>query len=111
MNKDLQTLLMKSKEHVKDLAPLRDLTVTTISNLVNANIEAGLPYCLPMAYTEDPRTKTSFLQLFTKMLEQRVDLDDLDSALPLDRIERIVEVSLRLSHSNSRFLHLTRVLG
>ena len=97
VNKDLQTLLIKSKEQIKDLAPLRELTVTTISNLVNSNIEAGLPYCLPMAYTEDTRTKTSFLQLFTKMLEQRVDLDDLDSALPLDRIERIVEVLSRLS--------------
>lgn len=92
VNKDLQTLLIKSKEQIKDLAPLRELTVTTISNLVNSNIEAGLPYCLPMAYTEDTRTKTSFLQLFTKMLEQRVDVDDLDSALPMDRIERIVEV-------------------
>jgi neurofibromin 1 len=92
VNKDLQTLLIKSKEHVKDLAPLRELTITTISNLVNANVEAGLKYCLPMAYTEDARTKRSFLQLFTKMLEQRVDLEDLDDALPLDRIERIVDV-------------------
>lgn len=93
VNKDLQTLLLKSKEHVKDLAPLRESTITTISNLLNANVEAGLRYCLPMAYTEDMRTKTSFLQLFTKMLEQRVDLEDLDDALPLDKIERIVEVS------------------
>jgi neurofibromin 1 len=92
VNKDLQTLLIKSKEHVKDLAPLRELTMTTISNLVNANVEAGLKYCLPMAYTDDARTKRSFLQLFTNMLEQRVDLEDLDDALPLDRIERIIDV-------------------
>lgn len=92
VNKDLQNLLIKSKEHVKDLAPLRESTITTISNLVNANVEAGLRYCLPMVYTEDLRTKTSFMQLFTKMLEQRNDLEDIDDALPLDRIERIVEV-------------------
>ena len=92
VNKDLQTLLLKSKEHVKDLAPLRESAITTISNLLNANVDAGLRYCLPMAYNEDLRTKTSFLQLFTKMLEQRVDLEDLDDTLPLDRIERIVEV-------------------
>jgi hypothetical protein len=92
VNKDLASLLQKSKEHVKDLAPLRDLAITTISNLVNANVESGLPYCLPMAYNEDIRTRTSFLQLFTKMLEQRVDLEELDDALPMDRNERIVEV-------------------
>jgi neurofibromin 1 len=92
VNTELQTLLLKSKDAVKDLGPLRQSTVTIISNLVNANVEAGLRYCLPMAYTEDLRTKTSFLQLFTKMLEQRVDLEDLDETLPMDRIERIVEV-------------------
>ena len=92
VNTELQTLLLKSKDAVKDLGPLRESTVTIISNLVNANIEAGLRYCLPMVYTEDLRTKTSFLQLFTKMLEQRVDLEDLDETLPMDRIERIVEV-------------------
>jgi neurofibromin 1 len=92
VNKDLQALLLKSKEHVKDLAPLREWTITTISNLLNANVDAGLRYCLPMAYTEDLRTKTSFLQLFTKMLEQRVDLEELDDALPADRIERIIEL-------------------
>jgi len=92
VNTELQTLLLKSKDAVKDLGPLRESTITIISNLVNANVDAGLKYCLPMAYTDDVRTKTSFLQLFTKMLEQRVDLDDFDETLPLDRIERIVEV-------------------
>jgi neurofibromin 1 len=92
VNKDLQTLLLKSKEHVKDLAPLRESTITTISNLLNANVDAGLRYCLPMAYNEDLRTKTSFLQLFTKMLEQRVEFEDIDDSSPLDKIERIVEV-------------------
>jgi hypothetical protein len=93
VNKDLRDLIQKSKEHVKDLAPLRESTITTISNLLNANVEAGLRYCLPMVYNDDTRTKTSFLQLFAKMLEQRVDLEDLDDTLPLDKIERIVEVS------------------
>jgi neurofibromin 1 len=83
VNKDLQTLLIKSKEHVKDLG---------------ANVESGLRYCLPMTYSDDTRTKTSFIQLFTKMLEQRNDLEDFDDALPLDRIERISEVFLRLCH-------------
>jgi len=92
VNKDLAVLLQKSKEHVKDLGPLRDLAITTISNLVNANLESGLPYCLPMACSDDVRARTSFLYLFTRMLEQRVDFEDLDDALPLDRNERIVEV-------------------
>jgi neurofibromin 1 len=109
VNKNLQTILLKSKENLKDLAPLRELTMTTISNLVNANVDAGLPYCLPMAYTEDTRTKTSFLQLFTKMLEQRVDLDDLDDALPLDRIERIMEVFSFGGCTKSRYLPRIRV--
>ena len=109
VNKDLQTLLLKSKEHVKDLAPLRESTVVTISNLLNANVDAGLRYCLPMAYTEDLRTKTSFLQLFTKMLEQRVDLEDLDDTLPLDRTERIVEVRLFTKVVDCRFSLPTRV--
>jgi len=92
VNKDLAALMIRSKEHVKELLPLREFAITTISNLVNANVEAGLPYCLPMAYTEDVRTRTSFLQLFTKMLDQRVDLEDFDDPLPLDRNERVVEV-------------------
>jgi hypothetical protein len=92
VNKDLAALLQKSKEHLKDLAPLRDLAITTISNLVNANVESGLPFCLPMAYVEDARTRASFLQLFTRMLEERVDLEDLDDALPMDRNERVIEV-------------------
>lgn len=103
VNKDLQNLLIKSKEHVKDLAPLRESTVTAISNLLNANVEAGLRYCLPMAYSDDLRTKTSFIQLFTKMLEQRADLEDLDDALPLDRIEKIVEVCQTVVGSDCRY--------
>jgi len=92
VNKDFQTLLIKSREHSKDLIPLRESTIKAISNLVNANVEAGLSYCLSMAYTDDARTNASFMQLFTKMLDQRVDFEDLDDALPLDRIERIIEV-------------------
>jgi neurofibromin 1 len=103
VNKDLQTLLLKSKEHVKDLAPLRESTVTTISNLLNANVDAGLRYCLPMAYNEDLRTKTSFFQLFTKMLEQRADFEDLDDSSPLDKIERIVEVFCFMDFVNNRY--------
>ena len=109
VNKDLQTLLQKSKEHVKDLAPLRESTIVTISNLLNANVDAGLRYCLPMAYTDDLRTRTSFLQLFTKMLEQRVDLEDLDDTMPLDRTERIVEVRLFTKVFDCRFSLPTRV--
>jgi hypothetical protein len=94
VNKDLAALLIKSKEQVKDLAPLRDLTITTISNLLNANFTAALPYCLSMAYDEDDRTRTAFLQLFAKVLQQRVELEESDDILPMERNERIVDVLL-----------------
>ncbi|CAG8470540.1 8562_t:CDS:10 [Ambispora gerdemannii] len=91
-NQDLQMLLSKSKEYVKDLGPLKDYTILALSNLLSANVDAGLKYSLSMGYHEDAKTRTAFMQVLTNILQQGTEFDGLAENAINDRYEKLVEL-------------------
>ncbi|KAG1473581.1 hypothetical protein G6F56_000876 [Rhizopus delemar] len=72
--------------------PLRESVVTAISNLLSANVEAGLKSTLAMGYHEDPRTRTAFMQVLSNILNQGAQFDTLAENITLDRYEKLVEL-------------------
>ncbi|GBC02045.1 hypothetical protein RclHR1_04420015, partial [Rhizophagus clarus] len=91
-NQDLQMLLSKSKEYVKDLGPLKDYTILALSNLLSANVESGLKFSLSMGYHEDSKTRTAFMQVLTNILNQGAEFEGLDENAMKERYNRLVEV-------------------
>ena len=51
-------------------ADVRELVVTGLSHLVNANTEAGFKHCSPLAYDKDVRKRTVFARVFARVLKQ-----------------------------------------
>ncbi|KAF0455119.1 gtpase-activator protein for ras-like gtpase [Gigaspora margarita] len=91
-NEDLQMLLSKSKEYVKDLGPLKDYTILALSKLLSANVDSGLRYSISMAYHEDTKTRTAFVQVLTNILNQGAEFEGLGENAVKDRYERLVEM-------------------
>ncbi|CAG8509250.1 3861_t:CDS:10, partial [Acaulospora colombiana] len=65
-NQDLQMLLSKSKEYVKDLGPLKESTISALSNLLSANV-------------------------LRNILHQGIEFEGLGENAMKDRYERLVE--------------------
>ncbi|CAG8637906.1 2796_t:CDS:10, partial [Cetraspora pellucida] len=91
-NEDLQMLLSKSKEYVKDLGPLKDYTILALSKLLSANVDSGLRYSISMAYHEDTKTRTAFVQVLTNILNQGAEFEGLGENAVKDRYERLVDM-------------------
>ncbi|CAG8574310.1 8733_t:CDS:10, partial [Diversispora eburnea] len=91
-NQDLQMLLSKSREYVKDLGPLKDYTILALSNLLSANVESGLKYSLSMGYHEDSKTRTAFMQVLTNILNQGTEFEGLAENAMNDRYDKLVEL-------------------
>ncbi|CAJ0836147.1 20802_t:CDS:10 [Entrophospora sp. SA101] len=91
-NPDLQLLLSRSKEYVKDLGPLKDYTILALSNLLSANVDSGLKHSLSMGYHEDTKTKTAFMQVLTNILNQGTEFEGLAENAMDDRFDKLVEL-------------------
>jgi len=74
---ELSTLLSKSKDYVRWMGPLKDYSILALSNLLSSNLDIGLKYSLPLGYHEDTKTRAAFMQIFTNILNQVSDFDDL----------------------------------
>ncbi|CAJ0757831.1 14704_t:CDS:2, partial [Entrophospora sp. SA101] len=90
-NHDLQLLLSRSKEFVKDLGPLKDYAILALSNLLSANVDSGLKHSLSMGYHEDTKTKTAFMQVLTNILNQGTEFEGLAENAMNDRFDKLVE--------------------
>ncbi|KAI8920521.1 hypothetical protein BC831DRAFT_92159 [Entophlyctis helioformis] len=66
---EARAIMSKSKESIQHLTVLKDDTILALSNLIGANIRAGLKYSLSIAYHEDPRTRSAFMYVITRILE------------------------------------------
>ncbi|CDR87933.1 related to Neurofibromin [Sporisorium scitamineum] len=62
----------------RDFAPLRESAILALSNLLASNIDSGLHNSLPLAYHEDPRIRTAFMQIMTNVLNQGTAFDELE---------------------------------
>lgn len=86
-------VLNKNKESATVLAPLKNYTILAMSNLLSANVDAGLKYSLSMGYHEDTRTRTAFMQVLTNILNQGTEFETLSETVMTDRYEKLVDVS------------------
>ncbi|ORX62830.1 hypothetical protein DM01DRAFT_1403269 [Hesseltinella vesiculosa] len=82
----------KSKENATYLAPLKDCTILAMSNLLSANVDAGLKYSLSMGYHEDTRMRTAFMQVLTNILNQGTEFENLAETVMTDRYEKLVDM-------------------
>lgn len=71
---------------------MRELIIAGLTNLLSANMEAGLKHYLPMGYNEDPRTRRIFVHVFTRVLQQGTSLVAVNSLDDSDRYSRLCEV-------------------
>ena len=71
---------------------LRELIISGLTNLLSANMEAGLKHCLPMGYNDDPRTRRIFVHTFARVLQQGTSLVAINSIEDNDRYSRLCEV-------------------
>lgn len=74
---ELSNLLSKSKDYVRWMGPLKDYSILALSNLLSSNLDIGLKYSLPLGYHEDTKTRAAFMQIFTNILNQVSDFEDL----------------------------------
>jgi hypothetical protein len=91
-NPELQSLIRQTKDMAKDLVPLKDDTILALSNLLSANIESGLTHSLSMAYHDDPKTRTAFMQVLTNILRQGAEFEGLAEDVKNDRYEKLVNI-------------------
>ncbi|RUS29150.1 hypothetical protein BC938DRAFT_480989 [Jimgerdemannia flammicorona] len=95
-NKTMQNtslLNRQSPDTVKDLGPLKEYTILALSNLLSANVDSGLRYSLTMAYHDDTKTRTAFMQVLTNILNQGAEFETLAENVMIDRYEKLVDVS------------------
>lgn len=57
---------------------LQESAIQALSNLLAANIDSGLQHSLPLAYKDDLRIRTVFMQIMTNVLRQGAQFDDLE---------------------------------
>ncbi|KAI9265605.1 hypothetical protein BY458DRAFT_438052 [Sporodiniella umbellata] len=72
--------------------PLKESAVNAISNLLSANVEAGLKSTLAMGYHEDPRTRSAFMKVLSNILNQGAQFDTLAENTVFDRYDKLVDL-------------------
>ncbi len=82
----------RSKEQDRDLATIRDSAIKALSNLLASNIDSGLQHSLPLAYKDDPRIRSAFMQIMTNVLVQGAQFGEQQGMGPSKKRNRIVEL-------------------
>lgn len=83
----------KNKENMSTyLAPLKESTILAMSNLLSANVDAGLKYSLSMGYHDDTQMRTAFMKVLTNILNQGTEFETLAETVMTDRYEKIVDM-------------------
>ena len=58
----------------RDSTLLWERSVMGITNLLEANMQAGLVHCLRLSYHDDARIRAIFLNIFTKIMNAGMEL-------------------------------------
>ncbi|KAI8975307.1 hypothetical protein BDF20DRAFT_914255 [Mycotypha africana] len=83
----------KNKENMSTyLAPLKESTILAMSNLLSANVDAGLKYSLSMGYHDDSQMRTAFMKVLTNILNQGTEFETLAETVITDRYEKLVDM-------------------
>ncbi|KAI8370897.1 hypothetical protein EDC96DRAFT_502763 [Choanephora cucurbitarum] len=91
-NNSQSSFMPKSSETYQYYGPLKENAVVAISNLLSANVDAGLKSALAMGYHEDARTRTAFMQVLSNILNQGAQFDTLAEDIAADRYEELVDM-------------------
>ncbi|KAI8647143.1 hypothetical protein BD408DRAFT_358792 [Parasitella parasitica] len=75
-----------------ELAPLKNYTILALSNLLSANVDAGLKYSFSMGYHEDTRTRSAFMEVLTNILNQGTEFETLAETVMTDRYEKLIDM-------------------
>lgn len=81
-----------TKPSLRDLGPLKESAIRALSNLLASNIDSGLQHSLPLAYHEDARIRTAFMQIMTNVLNQGAAFDDLERLSASQKQSKLVEL-------------------
>ncbi|KAG9027475.1 Ras GTPase activating protein ira2 [Tulasnella sp. JGI-2019a] len=84
--------VQRVKASPKDQHALRELVISGLTNLLSANMEAGLKHCLPMGYNEDARIRRIFVHAFARVLQQGTSFVAVQALDDLDRYSRLCEM-------------------
>ncbi|KAI8087606.1 uncharacterized protein B0P05DRAFT_584843 [Gilbertella persicaria] len=74
------------------LASLKNYTILALSNLLGANVDAGLKYSFSMGYHEDNRTRSAFMEVLTNILNQGTEFETLADTVMTDRYEKLIDM-------------------
>jgi neurofibromin 1 len=66
--------------------------ITALSSMLAANIESGLHQSLPLAYHDDLRLRTAFMQIMTNVLNQGTAFDQLDPLTATQKPNRLIDL-------------------
>eukprot|EP01114_Cavostelium_apophysatum_P004552 TRINITY_DN1484_c0_g1_i2.p1 TRINITY_DN1484_c0_g1~~TRINITY_DN1484_c0_g1_i2.p1 ORF type:complete len:1402 (-),score=458.43 TRINITY_DN1484_c0_g1_i2:3446-7651(-) len=70
--------------------PMAEFTIQCLSNMLAANIDAGLKYFVTMGYHEDYATRTAFLKVITNILSQGTEFDNSEESE--DKYDKLLEL-------------------
>ncbi|KAG0747979.1 hypothetical protein G6F62_000155 [Rhizopus arrhizus] len=75
-----------------ELAPLKNYTILALSNMLSANVDAGLKYSFSMGYHEDNNTRTAFMEVLSNILNQGTEFETLAETVMTDRYEKLIDI-------------------
>ncbi|RCH96500.1 Ras GTPase activating protein ira2, partial [Rhizopus stolonifer] len=75
-----------------EMAPLKNFSVLALSNLLSANVDAGLKYSFSMGYHEDTSTRTAFMEVLANILNQGTEFETLSETVVTDRYEKLIDM-------------------
>lgn len=81
-------------DSLQDIIQMKELTILAMSHLLSANVEAGLKYSLSMGYDDDQKTRCSFMQVLTNILDHGTEFETLAESVMTDRYEKLIDVRL-----------------
>lgn len=74
------------------LIDLRNVTIQAMSNLLSANIDSGLRHSIDLGYNKDLQTRTAFMEVLTRTLQQGTEFETLADTILADRYEQLVQL-------------------
>lgn len=91
------------------MAPLKNYTILALSNLLSANVDAGLKYSFSMGYHEDTPTRSAFMEVLTNILNQGTEFETLAETGMTDRYVKLIDVrykyDFKYEHNLIFFFH------
>ncbi|KAH8677702.1 GTPase-activator protein for ras-like GTPase [Xylariales sp. PMI_506] len=84
--------------HAADSAPVGDLAITILSNLLSANIDVGLKHSLSIGYHENVDIRTAFVKVLYNILVQGTEFSNLSDAAVSEKYDELLDLLTHDTH-------------